>query len=80
MTSSLVGSEMCIRDRCCTAVTARRRPATNACWPYTAPPRSYPHATNPSHPTALPTACLHAHRRTMLPLRCPPVVGSFFPL
>eukprot|EP00969_Alexandrium_andersonii_P283511 12534001-Alexandrium_andersonii.AAC.1 len=28
MSASLVGSEMCIRDRCCVALRAARRPAS----------------------------------------------------
>eukprot|EP00975_Prorocentrum_lima_P019887 4185751-Prorocentrum_lima.AAC.1 len=60
MTSSLVGSEMCIRDRCCSRDLGRWRPgpATSCCRLANpvAPNRSGPSPVSYTHLT-LPTIC-----------------------
>eukprot|EP00969_Alexandrium_andersonii_P333322 14731076-Alexandrium_andersonii.AAC.1 len=58
MSASLVGSEMCIRDRCtCMAAASRVQPLLNACWlrrcksalrPRHVGPVSYTHLTLPT--------------------------------
>eukprot|EP00975_Prorocentrum_lima_P049054 10266385-Prorocentrum_lima.AAC.1 len=58
MTSSLVGSEMCIRDRFCAAVTACLQGASGTvtgkgsrsprCWRTASTPVSYTHLTLPT--------------------------------